>query len=128
MHDLSSRTAAFILGGTFILVSILGFVPNPLVSPDGLFVVNAHHNMVHLLTGLLILSGPLFLKGREHIMLIAAGVLYGIVGIMGFVTGTNMLLGMVAINMADNYLHVLLAVVLIAAGLMTRQRPMSTMR
>ena len=122
MHSISSRTAALVLGGTFILVAILGFIPNPLVSPNGLFRVNVHHNLVHLLTGLLILAGPLFMSGREHVLLILAGVLYGMVGILGFVTGSGMLLGLIAVNEADNYLHLFLAIVLVGAGLLTKTR------
>jgi hypothetical protein len=120
MHSISSRTAALVLGGTFVLVALLGFIPNPLVSPEGLFKVNVHHNIVHLLTGLLILGGPLFMRGREHVLLIVAGVLYGLVGILGFITGPGMLLGLVAINEADNYLHLFLAIVLVGAGLATK--------
>lgn len=122
MHFISSRTAALVWGATFVLVGILGFIPNPLVSPDGLFRVNVHHNLVHLLTGLLILAGPLFMKGREHVLLIAAGVLYGLVGILGFVTGSTMLLGLIAVNEADNYLHLFLAAVLMGAGVLTRPK------
>jgi hypothetical protein len=122
MHSISSRTAALVLGGTFVLVAILGFIPNPLVSETGIFHVNVHHNIVHLLTGLLILAGPLFMRGREHVLLIVAGVVYGLVGILGFVTGSGMLFGLVAVNEADNYLHLFLAIVLVGAGVLTRAR------
>ena len=37
--SLSAKTAAIVLGAVFILVGILGFIPNPLVSPTGLFAV-----------------------------------------------------------------------------------------
>jgi uncharacterized membrane protein YbaN (DUF454 family) len=46
--DLNAKTAAVVLGIVFLAVGILGFFPNPLVSPTGLFVVNTTHNIVHL--------------------------------------------------------------------------------
>jgi uncharacterized membrane protein YbaN (DUF454 family) len=46
--DLNAKTAALVLGIVFLAVGILGFFPNPLVSPTGLFVVNTAHNIIHL--------------------------------------------------------------------------------
>jgi hypothetical protein len=54
---MNTRTAGLIIGIVFVLVGILGFIPNPLVSPDGLFVVNTAHNLVHLISGGVILAG-----------------------------------------------------------------------
>ena len=48
---LSSKNITIVFGSTFILVGLLGFIPNPLVSANGIFEVNAMHNLVHLLTG-----------------------------------------------------------------------------
>lgn len=128
MTSFNSRTVALMFGVTFILVGILGFIPNPLVSPTGIFEVNVHHNIVHLLTGLLILSGPALMKGKEHLMLIVAGVLYGLVALLGFIQGPGLPLGMIAVNDADNFLHVALAAILIGAGLLApRQIPVNRM-
>jgi hypothetical protein len=38
------RTVAKTFGYVFVAIGVLGFVPNPLVSADGLFQVNATHN------------------------------------------------------------------------------------
>ena len=46
---------------------------------------------------------------------------YALVAILGLVTGGPMLLGLVAMNTADHWLHVALAVVLLAAGFMLRR-------
>ena len=46
--DLNAKTAAVVLGIVFLAVGILGFFPNPLVSPTGFFVVNTTHNIIHL--------------------------------------------------------------------------------
>ena len=45
--DLNAKTAAVVLGIVFLAVGILGFFPNPLVSPTGFFVVNTTHNIIH---------------------------------------------------------------------------------
>ena len=48
---LPAKLITNVFGGTFIFAGLLGFVPNPIVAPDGVFAVNAMHNMVHVLTG-----------------------------------------------------------------------------
>src|SRR4029077_1838721 len=53
----NAKTAAMVLGIVFLIVGALGFVPNPIVSPDGIFVVNATHNWVHIGSGIVILLG-----------------------------------------------------------------------
>lgn len=113
---LNSKNIAFLLGITFVLVAGLGFVPNPLVSPEGLFAVNAAHNMVHLLTGLAFIGGAIACKGREDTVIKVIGALYSVVAIVGFATSGNMLLGVVHINEADRWLHLGLAVAILAAG------------
>lgn len=115
----SSRNLALIFGSVFVFVGLLGFVPNPLASPTGLFMVNAAHNAVHILTGLFILSGPLLFKGKENAILIAAGIAYGLVAVLGLlgIGDGHMLLGFIMINAADNVLHVFLSAALLAAGI-----------
>jgi hypothetical protein len=113
--NISAKTAATVIGAVFVLVGILGFVPNPLVSPTGLFQVNTAHNLVHLASGAVLLAGAYTTLGAS-LMLKVIGVVYAIVAILGFIMGGPMLLGMVAVNAADHLLHVLLAVVILAAG------------
>jgi len=105
---------ANLLGGIFILVAILGFVPNPLVGPNGLFMTNAMHNIVHALLGIVLLAGAK--TGNAQKMLLVVGVVYLLVAILGYFTPGDMLLGMVMVNPADHYLHLLLAVVLLGAS------------
>ena len=47
---LNSKNITIVFGSAFILVGLLGFTPNPLVSANGIFEVNAMHNLVHLLS------------------------------------------------------------------------------
>jgi uncharacterized membrane protein len=89
---------AKIFGFLFILVGIAGFIPNPLVSESGVFRVNEAHNLIHIVTGVLF---------------------FAIVAILGFVFPDNMLFGIVAMNMADRWLHAALAAVLLLVGFVT---------
>ncbi|MGH6924315.1 MAG: DUF4383 domain-containing protein [Propylenella sp.] len=111
---MNTRTAGLVIGIVFILVGILGFIPNPIVSPTGLFVVNTAHNLVHLISGAVVLAGVYSFGAGLGLKII--GVVYAIVAILGLVMGGEMLLGMIAMNMADHWLHVVLAVVILLAG------------
>lgn len=117
---LNSRTVALALGFTFIAVTALGFIPNPLVSPDGLFAVNLAHNLVHLVTGLGFIVGVLMFTGRENLVIKVIGALYSVVAIVGFFTTGDMLLGVIHINQADRWLHLGLAVAITVCGYVFR--------
>lgn len=110
------RHIAFAFGATFVLVAGLGFIPNPLVSPDGVFAVNTMHNMVHLLTGIGFIAGALTWPQKTNRVVQVIGVAYMAVAILGFFTSGNMLLGIVHINEADRWLHLGLAIAILGAG------------
>jgi len=111
---LPAKPIAYLFGVTFIFAGLLGFVPNPLVAPDGIFAVNTMHNLVHVLTGAAFLAGGYFGQARNTV--IGIGVAYVAVTVIGFLTTGNMLLGLVHINVADRWLHAALAVAILAAG------------
>jgi Domain of unknown function (DUF4383) len=115
--DMNAKTAALIIGVVFVLVGILGFIPNPLVSPTGLFAVNAAHNLVHLVSGAAILACAYTNIGAA-LGLKVFGVIYALVALLGLFTSGDMLLGFIRTNNADHWLHVALAVVILAAGFM----------
>jgi hypothetical protein len=103
-------------------VGILGFFPNPLVSPTGLFVVNTTHNIVHLASGAVLLPGA-YSTLVASLALKVVGAVYALVAILGLIMGGPMLLGLVAMNTADHWLHVILAVVILAAGFLLEDEP-----
>jgi Domain of unknown function (DUF4383) len=108
---------AKIFGLAFILVGIVGFIPNPLISETGFFQVNEAHNLIHIVTGLLFLGGAYF--DASVWMIRAIAVLYTIVAIVGFAIPDNALLGAVAMNTADHWLHAAFAAVLLLVGFVT---------
>lgn len=103
-----------ILGVVLILVGILGFFNDPVL---GIFEVDAVHNIVHILTGIVGVAmasmGEMSAKTFGKIF----GVVYAIVTVVGFVQGDNVL-GIITTNMADHVLHLLLAVVFLYVGFM----------
>ena len=109
-----TRTACIVLGVVFIVVGLLGFIPNPLVSADGLFAVNGAHNLVHLISGLALLIGALALN-QARTTLWVVGFVYGLVALLGLFSG-DMLLGFIHINTADRLLHIALTIVLLGAA------------
>lgn len=111
---LTARTAAFVIGIVFLIVGVLGYVPNPIVGPTGLFMTNNLHNLVHIISGIVLLLGVYTSLGSSNALKII-GIVYGIVAICGFVM-PDLVAGLIMNNMADRWLHVLLAVVILASG------------
>ena len=54
------------------------------------------------------------------------GAVYGLVTILGLIVGPGMLLGIVHINAADNWLHVFLTIVILGAGFLLPEEKMAT--
>ena len=111
---MNTRMAGLIIGIVLLVVGVLGFIPNPLVSSTGLFMVNTAHNLVHLVSGAVILAGVYSFGSALGLKIV--GVVYAVIAILGLVMGGDMLLGVIAMNMADHWLHVALAVVILLAG------------
>jgi len=113
-------TIAKVWGWIFLIIGILGFVPA--VTPDahllGIFHVNGAHNFVHLLTGIVALICGYQSVHASKLYFLIFGIVYALVALLGFAAGNNPVLGTIANNMADNWLHVGIAVVSIALGLM----------
>jgi Domain of unknown function (DUF4383) len=115
--ELNAKTAGIVIGAVFVVVGLLGFVPNPLVSSTGLFAINTAHNLIHLLSGAAILACA-FSSIGAGIALKIFGVVYALVAVLGLIMHGDMLLGFIRVNHADHWLHVLLAVVILAAAFM----------
>lgn len=119
---MNTRIAGFTFGSLFVLVGVLGFIPNPLVASDGVFVVNGLHNLVHILTGAVFLIATAKFRGQEDKIIKAVGVAYLLVAILGFLNSDNMLLGVIHINEADRWLHLGLAIAILTTGFVLPNR------
>lgn len=78
------------------------------------FEVNGWHNVVHVLSGIVLLAAFSKRKPAKTVALIF-GVVYGLVTIIGLVDG-NDVLGIIPVNPADNILHLALSLAGILAA------------
>ena len=113
-----AKTFALLFGVVFLLIGILGFVPA--LAPNemllNIFHVNAAHNVVHLLTGVVALLAGMGGVGAARTFFRIFGVVYGLVAVLGFVVGDGLLLGLISNNMAVTWLHVAIALVSLIIG------------
>ena len=129
-RDKPVRTMATVVGATFLLVGILGFVPGVTSNYDdlsfaghhsraellGIFQVSVLHNIVHLLFGVAGLAMARHAKSAVS-YLIGGGVVYLVLWIYGLVIDRDSDANFVPVNDADNYLHLLLGLGMIVLGL-----------
>ncbi len=113
---------AKVMGLIFLVIGILGFVPA--IEPEhllfGIFMVNPAHNIIHLLSGVVLLGAGLSNRwelARRATLAFAA--IYGIVTILGFVLPNHVVFGM-PMNMADNVLHLAITASALLFGLPER--------
>ena len=111
-----AKKLAMVFGVVFVLVGLLGFISNPIVGSMGFFMTNHVHDLVHLLVGVVMLVMSAQGESMAIMSLTIFGAVYALIAVLGFVM-TSPLLGLVAYNSADNWLHVVLAIVLLGAGL-----------
>lgn len=114
---MNTRIITLVFGVTFILVGILGFFPNPIISTTGLFSVNAVHNSVHIILGIAFIAAALVYAGHENKVLIFFGVGGLLVTVVEFLTPADMMLGIIHVNQADHWLHLGLGLVVLIAGM-----------
>ena len=124
-----AQVLAFILGLTFLLVAIAGFIPGvttpfehlEVAGTDseaellGLFQVSVLQNIVHLLFGVGIIAAA-----REKwslAYLLGGGLAYAAIAAYGFLVDQDSDANFLPVNTADNLLHTALALGLLAAGL-----------
>jgi hypothetical protein len=119
---MNAKTAAIVIGIILLAVGILGFFTNPLISETGIFAVNTTHNLVHLITGAVLLGGAYRSLGAS-LALKVIGIFYAAVAIIGWAFGGETIFGVVAVNHADHWLHVALAIVILAAGFLLEDEP-----
>ena len=118
-----ARIVVLIFGAVYVLVGILGFLGDPLVTGGahedmpsaegdllGIFPINAIHNVVHLVIGAALLYGA---TAHDRAVLVArvVGVTYALVGLLGFVAPDTF--GIMPIGGADIALHLASAAILL---------------
>lgn len=125
------QKAATVVAATFLLVGVLGFVPGVTTDYDqmelaghhsgaqllGVFDVSVLHNIVHLLFGLAGLALARSWAGARA-FLIGGGVIYLVLTVYGWLVDRHDQANFVPVDAADNWLHLVLGVGMIALGLL----------
>lgn len=119
----------------FLVVGVLGFIPGvtsnygsmTFASHDsdahllGLFQVSILHNIVHLLFGVagLVLARSI---GGARNYLVVGGVIYLVLFLYGLLVGQESAANFVPVNTADDILHLVLGLGMIALGVILTRR------
>jgi hypothetical protein len=124
------QAAAALVGAVFLLVGILGFIPGITTNYDslaaagheshaellGIFQVSVLHNVVHLLFGVAGLAMARTASSART-YLVAGGAVYLVLWLYGLLIDQTSSANFVPVNNADNWLHLLLGIGMVALGL-----------
>ncbi|WP_246000360.1 DUF4383 domain-containing protein [Nocardioides pocheonensis] len=130
------QKAAAAVGAVFLLVGILGFVPGITAHYGdmtfaghqsgaqllGIFGVSVLHNVVHLLFGL---AGLALARtwSWARVFLIGGGAIYLVLWLYGLLVDQNGSANFVPVDDADNWLHLVLGLGMVAVGLALGRDP-----
>ncbi|MEX1079915.1 MAG: DUF4383 domain-containing protein [Homoserinimonas sp.] len=125
------QKAALAMGVVFLLVGILGFIPGITTNFDqlmfagndsgalllGVFQVSVLHNFVHLLFGIVGVAVART-AGASRNYLIWGGVVYFVLWLYGLLVPEESTANFVPLNNADDWLHLVLAIAMVALGVL----------
>ncbi|USQ85768.1 DUF4383 domain-containing protein [Streptomyces phaeoluteigriseus] len=135
----SARTpvqqAALLVGAVFLLVGVLGFIPGITTDYDtmkfashdsgaelfGIFQISVLHNIVHLLFGVAGLVMARTASGARTYLL-TGGAIYLVLWLYGLVVGHTSDANFIPLNNADDWLHFVLGIGMIALGALLTRR------
>lgn len=107
-----TKSVTWLLGIILVLVGVAGFfVDGNLLGVQ----VSTVFSIFHLVVGLIAIAAAASGESYSRMFLIVAGIVYGIATIVGFVNGGD-ILGLFQVNDAGNYLHAVIAVVMLGVG------------
>lgn len=115
-----AQVFAMLVGAVLIAVGILGFLASGSfgtpgeVEPFIVFDVNGWHNLIHLLSGGLLLAVAADARAARAVV-IAFGAVYVLVFVLGLIMAPN-IFGFIPVNGPDNVLHLVLGAAALGAG------------
>jgi hypothetical protein len=123
-----AQVFALVIGATLVIAGIIGFFYNASfgsgngTSRDavlGILDVNGWHNVFHIASG----AVGLFVirsHGGSRVYALGLGALYLVVALLGFIAGDGEeLFNLIPVNTEDNFLHLLIGIAGVGAGLAT---------
>ena len=118
-----AQKVAWIFSGAFALSFLIALIPNPIVGAGAIFETNLMHDFVHLLTAIGFVVVAKMSEKASVLFMKGFGFVYLCVAVLGFftlgsATGGN-LFGFIHINIADNYLHLAFAAIILSMGFMS---------
>jgi hypothetical protein len=128
------RIVATVIGVGFLLAGVIGFINHDFLGMH----LSISHNLVHIISG--VLAVFIGLKGSlmaVRIFNLAFGAVYLLLGVAGFIAGGQaeptagvpgpggpylwkVIAGMLELGTVDHLVHILLGIVFLIGGLMTR--------
>ena len=112
------RTLAIIVGLALIGFGIVGFMPS-ITTDDmifGMFKTNTAHNVVHIASGAIAIWTGLASSYAAKLFFAIFGIIWSLVAIVGFMHGDQNILGLIANNRANSWLHLAMGVVSLFLG------------
>jgi hypothetical protein len=116
---------ALIFGALLTIAGIIGFFYNSEFTSNkavrdavfGILDVNGWQNLFHVLSGVLgLIVASSYASSRVYALVL--GVVYIFIAVWGFILGDgNSILSIIPVNTEDNFLHLLIGIAGIAAGL-----------
>ncbi|CAH0227607.1 hypothetical protein SRABI83_02539 [Arthrobacter sp. Bi83] len=129
MRNSPNRLIATAFGAVYLLVGLVGFAVTSGIgffSTEGanliIFEVNPLHNVIHLAIGAALLYAGLKNVPAARTINAGVGAVYLLVGILGLFLLSSPL-NIIALNGADNVLHLASAVLLLGVGLSVEKTP-----
>ncbi|UFQ19411.1 MULTISPECIES: DUF4383 domain-containing protein [Streptomyces] len=129
------QQAALLVGAVFLLVGVLGFIPGITADYDtmkfashdsraellGIFQVSILHNLVHLAFGV---AGLAMARAAStaRTFLLAGGAVYLVLWLYGLIIDHHSSANFVPLNNADDWLHFVLGIGMIALGALLTRR------
>ncbi|MGW0176169.1 DUF4383 domain-containing protein [Rhodococcus sp. NPDC003322] len=124
------QMTALVVGGVFLAVGVLGFIPGITTNYDaltfaghesgaalfGTFTVSVLHNIVHLIFGV---AGLAMARtaAAARLFLVGGGIVYLALWVYGMLVDQHSAANFVPVNTADNWLHLGLGAGMLALGL-----------
>lgn len=109
-----TKNLLYVIGAVFLILGVVGFFNNPILR---IFDVNLGVNLVHIVSGILAFGFATRGESEAKTFALILGVVYLLITVLGFIQGSGQLLGIVTVDTAGNFLHLILAVVLLGVGL-----------